>query len=122
MAQGSWRRSAVLSSLAGAALSVLGTGLALGIPGAFVLIFAAPLISVIYGVGEANLFPSDSAWPFMLFLTLLMGPLVPALWLGTRRMGLSGWRRAFWMTGGMMLGSTLLAVGLYAISVGPSLR
>ncbi len=121
MAPGSWRRSAVLSSLAGGALSLLGTLLALGMPGAFVLLLAGPLISAIYGVGETNLFPADAAWPFVLLLTLLMGPLVPVLWRWTRRMGLSGWWRAFWMAGGMALGSTLLALGLYAIVVGPSL-
>jgi hypothetical protein len=121
VAPGSWGRSALLSSLAGAAFAILGVMLGLGLPGAAAVSLVAPVISAIYGVSSGGMFPRDSGWPFAIMVTFLMGPLVPASWLGTRALGLSGWRRALAVTAGMMLGSGLVALGVYALSVAPRL-
>ncbi|TCH98681.1 hypothetical protein EJV46_08895 [Roseococcus sp. SYP-B2431] len=121
MAAGSWGRSALLSSLSGAALAILGVMLGLGLPGALALSIAAPAISAIHGVGSAGMFPQDSAWPLAILVTFLMGPLVPAVWLGTRALRLSRWRRTLAVTAGMVLGSGMMALLTYALSVAPLL-
>lgn len=118
---GPWWRPALWSSLAGAALAILGIVPGLGLPGALALAPAAPLISAIWGMPAEHMFPQDSAWPFAIIVTLLLGPLVPALWLATRGLRLSGLRRALAMTAGMALGGVLTALLAYALGVAPLL-
>lgn len=107
-------KSALFSTLAGAALAVFGNVPGMGIPGALMMIPATPLILLLHGLSPEQMFPRDSAWPFMILLTLALGPLVPLCWLATRFAGLSGARRALWFTAGFVLGGTVLAVMLYA--------
>jgi hypothetical protein len=112
-------RSALLSTLAGAAVSGLGTIPGMGLPGALALVPASPFILAIWGGPEEVLFPRDSAWPYAIMTTLALGPLVPAVWLGTRALGLSGWRRAAAVAAGMLAGATLVALAVYAWGVAP---
>ena len=55
----------------------------LGLPGALVMVPAARLIAMM-AEGD-NLSPRASAWPFMLFLTWLLGTLLPVAWMASRR-------------------------------------
>ena len=55
----------------------------LGLPGALVIVPAALLIAMM-AEGD-NLSPRASAWPFMLFLTWLLGTLLPVAWMASRR-------------------------------------
>jgi hypothetical protein len=113
-------KSALFSFLAGAALAVFGNIPGMGLPGALLMVPATPLILLLYGLSPAQMFPQDSAWPFMILLTLAMGPLVPLCWLATRFWGFSGWRRAAWFAGGFLLAGTGLAVLLYGLVPEPA--
>jgi hypothetical protein len=112
-------RSALLSLLAGAALSGLGTVPGMGLPGGLTLITAGPLILLIWGGTDAQMFPQDSAWPFAIFVTWCLGPLVPIAWLGTRALGMAGWRRGLAVAAILIGGGTLAAIGVYAWGIVP---
>lgn len=120
-APGPWWRSVLWSSLAGAGLAILGIAPGMGLPGALALAPAAPVISAVWGVPAEHMFPQDSAWPFAIIVTFLLGPLVPALWLATGALRLSGLRRALAMMAGMALGGVLMALLAYALGVAPLL-
>ena len=113
-----WR--AALGSVAtGLAVALVGTVAGLGLPGALVAALAMPLIAAFWPAEDP--FPADSGGPFVILLTLLLGALVPVLWLATRAMRLRGWRRAIVVALGLPLGGIVLAVLLYAVTVAPLL-
>jgi len=117
-----WWRSALLSCLAGLALAGFGTVPGMGLPGALALVPAAPLILLLWGGTDAQMFPNDSAWPFAILTTWALGPLVPAAWLATRALGLSGWRRALAVTAALAIGGAAVALAIYAWGVAPLRR
>lgn len=78
-----WPHALAISVAAGLAVALLGTTPLMGLPGAFLLILADPFLRRL-SRGD-NLFPRDSAWPFALALTWLLGALLPVAWLSTRR-------------------------------------
>jgi hypothetical protein len=112
-------RTVLGSLLAGAAVSLVGATVLMGIPGALLAALATPVIDLLWPA--PNAFPRDSAWPFMIFTSLLWGALVPVCWLWTRRMRLRGWRRAAAVALGMLLGGLVLVLVLYALMVVPLL-
>jgi hypothetical protein len=112
-------RSALVSVLVGLAVAGLGTVPGMGLPGAFAHIPAIPLISWIWGVSDAAMFPRDSAWPYMIMLTWCLGPLIPLAWLSTS--ALSGWRRALAVGAILVVGGTGAALGPYAWGIAPLL-
>lgn len=114
-----WWRPALLSTLAGLALAGLGTVPGMGLPGALVAAPALPLIQALWGVSDAAMFPRDSAWPFFLVVTWALGPLVPLAWLGTRALGLRGWRRALAVAAALLMGGAAASVLVYAWGVAP---
>ena len=113
------RRSVLWSVAAGLAVSTLGNVPLMGIPGALALEAAMPIIRRIWPA--ANAFPRDSAWPFVIMVTLAWGPCLPVAWLGTRATGLRG--PAHWAAfAAMMLGlGVLLCLGFYAHGIAPML-
>lgn len=78
-----WTEALGISILAGLAVAGLGTAPGMGIPGALVLLPAEPFIAML--AEGPNLFPRDSAWPFALGLTWMLGALLPLAWMATRR-------------------------------------
>ena len=78
-----WAEALVLSIGAGVLVAGLGTVPGMGIPGALVLIPATPFLAML-AEGD-NLFPRDTAWPFALALTWMLGALLPLAWMLTRR-------------------------------------
>lgn len=97
-----------LSIGAGAAVAALGTAPLMGIPGALVLIPAEPFIRML-ATGD-NLFPRDSAWPFALGLTWMLGALLPVAWMATRR-----WRGAWRAAAFLALWTALATLGAVAL-------
>lgn len=78
-----WYQALALSFCAGLALAGLGTVPGMGLPGALVMLPATPFIAMLAEGG--NMFPRDSAWPFMIGLTWLLGGLLPVAWMASRR-------------------------------------
>lgn len=112
-------RAVLGSLLAGAAVSLVGATVLMGIPGALLAALAAPAIDLLWPA--PNAFPRDSAWPFMIFTSLLWGALVPVCWLWTRRLGLRRWRRAGAVALGLVVGGVALVLVLHALMVVPLL-
>jgi hypothetical protein len=114
---GSWWHSAFGSCLAGLLLATVGVAVLWGLPGALAVALASPVITAIYGVSRGTMFPGDDDWTFAIAVTLLLGPLVPAAWLGTRALRLSGWGRALGVALGMAVGGVLVVLLAYAFGL-----
>ncbi len=108
----------MISTLAGAAFSLVGVFLGLGLPGALVTVPAVEIARLFLRVPPMG-FPRDSAWPFMIYVTLLWGGAVPVCWLATRRW--QGWRRALAFLLGFALLGVAIATALYVTAIAPML-
>jgi len=117
----SWGAALAISCACGAALSILGNMPLMGIPGALAWMLGEPIVGAVLGRRELP-FPSDSAWPFAIFVTLSWGPVVPLAWLGTRAMGLRGVARGLAFSVLMALGGAAISAGFYLLSVWPLWR
>jgi len=78
-----WTAALALSAAAGLAVAGLGTVPLMGLPGAALLLPAGPFLALL--AEGPNMFPRDSAWPFVLGLTWLLGAVLPVAWMATRR-------------------------------------
>lgn len=105
----SWIAALALSTGAGLLVAGLGTAPGMGIPGALVLVPATPFLAML--AEGNNLFPRDSAWPFALALTWMLGALLPVAWMPTRRWQ-GVWRAVAFLALWTLL-ATLGAVALY---------
>ena len=110
-----WWLSAILSVSAGTALSLGGIVL-MGIPGALLASPALEISRIFVDIPE-NPFPRESAWPYVLIVSLLWGLAVPAMWMGTRAMELRGLRRGVVVTLGVVAIGIAIATALYLTSV-----
>jgi hypothetical protein len=113
-----WWQAALVSTLAGAALSLFGTVPGMGLPGAL-LAMPAVLLSSLFVAIPDDPFPRDSAWPFFILATLLWGPAVPIAWLGTRAAGLRGNARAAAVILAILALGLLTTTLLYLVTVPP---
>jgi hypothetical protein len=113
-----FRQAALISTLAGAAFSLVGVFGALGMPGALLALAAVEIAGLAVDNGRRP-FPQDSAWPFFIYVTLLWGLAVPVAWLGTRRW--QGWRRALAFLSGFALLGVAVATALYLVMIAPML-
>jgi hypothetical protein len=113
-----WWQAALVSVLAGAALSILGVIPGMGLPGALLalpaILLAAPFVAI-----PDDPFPRDSAWPFFILATLLWGPAVPIAWLGTRAAGLRGNARAVAVIVAILALGVMTTTVLYLVTVPP---
>ncbi len=103
-----WQQALALSVAAGVGVAGLGTVPLMGIPGALALIPAEPFLRMM--ASGNNLFPRDSAWPFALGMTWLLGALLPLAWMATRRWRGFGRAAAF-----LLLWTLLSTVGAAAL-------
>lgn len=104
-----WYQALALSICAGLAVAGLGTVPGMGLPGALVLLPATPFLAML--AEGHDLFPRDSAWPFMIGLTWMLGALLPPAWMATRRW--RGWARGLAFLLVWMALATVGAVALY---------
>lgn len=110
-------RAAALSAAAGAALSLIGLML-MGIPGALLAVPALWIVGLFVSLPQ-DPFPQQSAWPYVLFVSIFWGAAVPIAWLGTRAAGLGGARRGIAVVLAVVAIGVAIATAFYVVAVLP---
>jgi hypothetical protein len=93
--------------------------LGVGLPGVLLAVPAVPVAMLVWQTLAP--FPEGVSQPFFAAFTALSGMLIPALWLGTRALGLFGPGRVVVAIGGFAVLGAVLALVLYAIRIAPVL-